>query len=138
MAAPAQEAFPVRLLLPECMNPRALVLLAALAPAVAFAASPFTAIHPEEAIPDPDVRMQSGPHSERIGRVQERLRALGFDAGPVNGYFGEKTQAALAQFQLSVPLPASGQLDEATLGHLGVVDYPIDADASAGSTAEPK
>ncbi|HWM44074.1 MAG TPA: peptidoglycan-binding domain-containing protein, partial [Burkholderiales bacterium] len=55
-----------------------------------------------------------------IGRVQERLRALGFDAGPVNGDFGEKTQAALAQFQLSRAIPASGQLDEQTLAELGV------------------
>jgi peptidoglycan hydrolase-like protein with peptidoglycan-binding domain len=120
------------------MNARVLALLTALAPAVAFAASPFTALHPEEAIPDPDVGMQSGPHAELISRVQERLRALGFDAGPVNGYFGEKTQAALAQFQLSVPLPASGQLDEATLAHLGVRDYPIAPDASAGSTSDAR
>ncbi len=59
---------------------------------------------------------------------------------PANGEFGEKTQAALAQFQLSVPLPASGQLDPVTRAHLGVDDYPISADASAGEagTATPE
>jgi peptidoglycan hydrolase-like protein with peptidoglycan-binding domain len=52
--------------------------------------------------------------------VQERLRELGFDAGPVNGDFGEKTQAALAQFQLSRTIPASGQMDKETRAELGV------------------
>lgn len=34
--------------------------------------------------------------------------------------FGHKTQAALAQFQLSRAIPAGGQLDEKTLSELGV------------------
>jgi peptidoglycan hydrolase-like protein with peptidoglycan-binding domain len=118
------------------MNLRVLVFVTALAPAAALAAGPFTALHPEEALPDPDTRVQSGAHADLISRVQQRLRALGFDPGPVNGDFGEKTQAALAQFQLSVPLPAGGQLDEPTLAHLGVRDYPISVGASAGSSAE--
>ena len=96
-----------------------------LGPALALAASPFTSNHPEEAIPDPDTRVHSGPHTELYRQVQERLRALGFNPGPVNGDFGEKTQAALAQFQISELIPASGQLDEVTLAHLGVRDYPI-------------
>jgi len=66
--------------------------------------------------------------------VQEKLRALGFDAGPVNGDFGTKTQAALAQFQLTASLPVSGQLDDPTLDELGVQR---DADASAGATSNP-
>ena len=41
-------------------------------------------------------------------RSRRRLRTLGFDAGPVNGDFGSKTQAALAQFQLSTSIPVSG------------------------------
>jgi peptidoglycan hydrolase-like protein with peptidoglycan-binding domain len=102
-----------------------------LLPAAANAASPFTAIHPEEAYPDPQERPTPDPYSDFIGRVQERLLQLGFDAGPVNGDFGSKTQAALAQFQLSAALPASGQLDEPTLAALGVER---DAGASAGAT----
>ena len=91
-----------------------------LAPLGAGAASPFTSLHPEEAIPDPAQPVSTGPHSGFIGRVQEKLRELGFDAGPVNGDFGEKTQAALAQFQLSRTIPASGQMDKQTLAELGV------------------
>src|SRR5688572_19426268 len=112
------------------MNLR-LYLFALLVPTVALGAGPFTSLHPEAAHPDPDTRVQSGPHSDLISQVQERLRALGFHAGPVNGDFGEKTQAALAQFQLSLAMPASGQLDEMTLAHLGVRDYPAVAGASA-------
>jgi peptidoglycan hydrolase-like protein with peptidoglycan-binding domain len=64
--------------------------------------------------------VHSGEYSGLIARVQERLIALGFDPGPVNGYFGAKTQAALAQYQLSVPIPASGSLDDETLSNLGI------------------
>jgi peptidoglycan hydrolase-like protein with peptidoglycan-binding domain len=52
--------------------------------------------------------------------VQEKLRERGFYAGPINGDIGPNTQAALAQFQLSIPLPASGQLDDQTLAALGI------------------
>ena len=101
----------------------------------AVAASPFTALHPEEAHPDPQGPVTSHPYTGFISRVQERLRLLGFDAGPVNGDFGTKTQAALAQFQLSAAIPASGQLDDRTLGELGVQR---DDQASAGASAEPE
>jgi len=68
-----------------------------------------------------------------ISEVQEKLRSLGFDAGPVNGDFGSKTQAALAQFQLSRTIPASGQLDNETLDELGVKR--TEEGAAAGGTA---
>jgi peptidoglycan hydrolase-like protein with peptidoglycan-binding domain len=104
-----------------------------LAPSAAIAANPFTSLHPEEAIPDPARPVSAGRHDDFIKRVQARLRELGFAAGPVNGDFGEKTQAALAQFQLSRTIPASGQLDDQTLAELGVTrDEP---EASAGPSA---
>jgi len=86
----------------------------------AVAADAFSSLHPEAAIPDPPERAAPGAHADFISRVQEKLKAFGFDAGPVNGDFGEKTQAALAQFQLSRTIPASGQLDDLTLAELGV------------------
>jgi peptidoglycan hydrolase-like protein with peptidoglycan-binding domain len=97
-------------------------LIASLASACsgALAGPPFTSLNPEAAIPDPPAPVSAGPYSGFISQVQEKLRALGFDAGPTNGDFGEKTQAALAQFQLSRAIPASGQLDDRTLGELGV------------------
>ncbi len=69
-----------------------------------------------------------------VKQAQERLKALGFYEGPVNGDFGPYTQAALAQFQLANVLPASGALDAETSLALGVAR---DSTASVGSTAEP-
>jgi peptidoglycan hydrolase-like protein with peptidoglycan-binding domain len=98
----------------------ALLTCMALAPAAVLAANDFTALHPEAAIPDPTEQVAPGDYSGLISRVQERLHVLGFDAGPVNGDLGWKTQAALAQFQLSLAIPAGGQLDDRTLEELGV------------------
>jgi len=111
------------------------LLLVVAAPLSAGAATPFTAIHPEEAYPDPAQGGSSDPFTGFITRVQEKLRELGFDAGPANGDFGPKTQTALGQFQLSRDIPASGQLDDATLAELGVQRDA--AQASAGGSAEP-
>jgi peptidoglycan hydrolase-like protein with peptidoglycan-binding domain len=114
---------------------RSLALLLFLAaPLGAVAAGAFTALHPEEAYPDPTQTASADPYSGFISRVQEKLRELGFDAGPANGDFGAKTQAALGQFQLSRNLPASGQLDDRTLAELGVQRE--EAQASVGASAD--
>lgn len=97
-----------------------LFLICLLAPIGALASGPFTSLHPEEYEPDPAGQVSADPYTAFISEVQEKLRALGFHAGPVNGDFGTKTQAALAQFQLSRTIPASGQLDDETLQQLGV------------------
>jgi len=89
-------------------------------PSLTISGSPFTSLHPEEAIPDPEVPGYFDPYAEFVSAVQRKLRALGFDAGPINGDFGLKTQAALAQFQLSAGIPVSGQLDDTTLAQLEV------------------
>lgn len=72
------------------------------------------------------------PYTDLNKQVQENLRERGFYSGPVNGVVGPNTQAAIAQFQLSIPMPASGMLDDTTLAALGV-EPP--APASAGQTA---
>src|SRR4051812_23706340 len=96
----------------------------------------FNEIHPEEAYPNNLPRLTSnGEDSELIAQVQRRLHAHGFDAGPVNGDFGSKTQAALAQFQLSQTLPVSGSLDSPTLNALGVVAGLAPGSASTGSSS---
>ena len=109
-------------------------LLLVAAPLSALAADPFTSLHPEEAIPDPVGQPSTDAYTGFVSRVQEKLNQLGFGAGPANGDFGEKTQAALAQFQLSRTLPASGQLDDRTLAELGV-ERDV-GQASAGGSAE--
>lgn len=72
------------------------------------------------------------PYIDFNKRVQERLTALGFYTGPVNGDIGPNSQAALAQFQLSVPLPASGALDDQTVAALGL-ERSVQASAGAST-----
>jgi hypothetical protein len=114
------------------MDWRALAAVALLlAPALTLSGGPFTSLHPEEAYPDPEIPAEFAPYADLVSRAQARLRALGFDAGPINGDFGAKTQAALAQFQLSLSIPVSGSLDDATLAGLGIER---ESSAAAGAT----
>jgi peptidoglycan hydrolase-like protein with peptidoglycan-binding domain len=90
----------------------------------ALAAEPPAAAPPEDQTASGGTQAAPDRYPEVTRQVQEKLRTLGFYDGPVNGDFGPNTQAALAQFQLSVPLPASGSPDEATLAALGIERQP--------------
>ena len=104
----------------------------------AAARNPLTSLHPEEFHPDNAVPLATpGEYAPFIMRVQEKLKQLGFDAGPVNGDFGAKTQAALAQFQLANTIPASGQLDDSTLHALGVSRDEQRAESTAAAEENP-
>jgi hypothetical protein len=70
---------------------------------------------------------------EFVKRVQIALHQHGFDPGQINGVDDGRTQAAIAQFQLSRNLPASGSMDERTLKALGVERGALDENASAGA-----
>jgi peptidoglycan hydrolase-like protein with peptidoglycan-binding domain len=95
------------------MNVRILMLVSApLITAGVFAA--------DEPVSPPTEQTSPEPSADINRRVQEKLRERGFYAGPINGDIGPNTQAALAQFQLSIPLPASGQMDDQTLAALGI------------------
>jgi peptidoglycan hydrolase-like protein with peptidoglycan-binding domain len=116
------------------MKPRALLVAALAVPLVATGQDALTSLHPEDQYPDPPAEATLHPYSELVAQVQRALRGMGFDAGPPNGDFGTKTQAALAQFQLSQNIPASGSLDDQTLDALSVRRD----QASAGATASPQ
>jgi len=60
------------------------------------------------------------PQTPLVWRVQERLKAEGFNPGVVDGLFGAKTRDALRQFQNTKGLRPTGELDNATLNALGV------------------
>jgi peptidoglycan hydrolase-like protein with peptidoglycan-binding domain len=110
-------------------------------PAAAFAGREFSSNHPEEQYPANAAPITSGgPYEDLLKQVQEKLNALGFDAGPANGTYSTKMQAALAQFQLASSLPASGALDDATLFALGVdlrlTNAPEEAERDASGTPE--
>jgi peptidoglycan hydrolase-like protein with peptidoglycan-binding domain len=46
--------------------------------------------------------------------MQGILHEHGYDPGPIDGLMGNKTRAALRQFQLDHQLPVTGYLDPAT------------------------
>jgi len=50
--------------------------------------------------------------------VQERLKAEGVYAGPVDGEMNAQTEAALRQYQQKHGIPVSGAADEETLKQL--------------------
>jgi peptidoglycan hydrolase-like protein with peptidoglycan-binding domain len=120
------------------MKPQMIVLAAIIAglPAAAIAQSADTPKEPEKAQPDTTVTMiAANPYEDLFKQVQEQLRANGFDPGPPDGTFNSKTQAALAQFQLSRAMPASGALDEPTLNELGVEPRTTTASTQAAPVA---
>ena len=53
-----------------------------------------------------------------VAELQQRLGALGFDTGRVDGIFGDLTWAALAEFQRNAGLPGDGILGPTTLHEL--------------------
>jgi N-acetylmuramoyl-L-alanine amidase len=68
------------------------------------------------------------PRPIRLGaaamrNVQSRLQTLGFYHGTVDGLWGPATQEAIAAFQRSRNLSASGRLDPATVSAMGLDPY---------------
>ena len=55
-----------------------------------------------------------------VEAVQQALTARGFDPGKVDGAMGSRTRSALREFQSSVGLPATGEIDAATIAALGL------------------
>jgi peptidoglycan hydrolase-like protein with peptidoglycan-binding domain len=50
----------------------------------------------------------------RIAQAQERLKAVGFNPGFIDGILGARTKEALRRYQASQGLPTTGMLDDAT------------------------
>ncbi len=56
-----------------------------------------------------------------VGNVQAELERRGYNPGPVDGDFGPATREALLEYQQDNNLPATGEIDEATLESLGLL-----------------
>jgi peptidoglycan hydrolase-like protein with peptidoglycan-binding domain len=52
--------------------------------------------------------------------LQQSLQAKGMEPGPIDGFMGPRTQAALRAYQKDQNLPQTGQSDAQTLEKLGV------------------
>ena len=53
-----------------------------------------------------------------VAELQQRLSALGFDSGRVDGIFGDQTSGALGEFQRNAGLPVDGIAGGATVAEL--------------------
>ena len=69
-------------------------------------------------------RLDRGDQGPKVGTIQRQLRELGFYDGPISEFYGELTEAAVANYQQSINLPVDGifgaQTDNA-LFDLGLV-----------------
>src|SRR3954466_3103732 len=77
-----------------------------------------------------------GVQSDTIKQVQEKLSQQGQDPGKVDGILGQKTQAALKEFQQQNGLQPSGEADQQTLAALQV-DESSSSSSSTGSSSSP-
>ncbi len=50
--------------------------------------------------------------------VQDRLAALGYSPGPIDGYLAQRTRTALMRFQRDAGLPMTGEIDRGTWSKL--------------------
>ena len=57
---------------------------------------------------------------ETVRQVQQKLKDIGHDVGPVDGQFGLKTQQALRDFQQKQGIQATGQIDQQTMAALEI------------------
>lgn len=55
-----------------------------------------------------------------VAAAQQALQKEGLNPGPIDGYMGPRTSAAVREFQQKQQLQVTGQLDPETLGRLGV------------------
>jgi hypothetical protein len=74
----------------------------------------------------PQRRTGSGPllrygvRGEPVKKLQQRLKELGFDPGPIDGIFGPKTRHAVRAFQGHERIDVDGIVGPQTWGRLGI------------------
>lgn len=72
----------------------------------------------------------------QVTLVQQRLKAWGYYDGPITGYYGELTKAAVIKFQKKHGLTAAGYLGPLTLEKIGI--YVSSASTTSNSTGSTK
>jgi photosystem II stability/assembly factor-like uncharacterized protein len=72
-----------------------------------------------------------------VRKAQEALDRAGYEIGTPDGHLGPRTVAALKRFQSDRYLPVTGEIDEATIGALGLGSVAANALAHVLSLTEP-
>src|SRR5215213_5733288 len=80
--------------------------------------------------------LKKGSNDPAVRDLQETLKALGYDPGPINGNFGAKTESAVKQFQQAREIAADGVVGRVTWINIDEADqsHPV---LKAGSTGLP-
>ncbi len=114
IAAPAIAAPAIA---PPAIAPPAIVPVAAQANPVP---APTQALSPEieMAVAEPSVLEEPPLRREEVRDIQVRLRAFGFNPGPLDGVAGPATQAAIMHYQQNRELPQTGTIDRQLLEQL--------------------
>ena len=76
--------------------------------------------------------LEFGSEGDRVRKLQQKLKDLGYLAGTVDGKFGVATEAAVIAFQKNNNLTADGKAGSATLSKL----YSGSANRAGGSAAK--
>lgn len=82
----------------------------------AIAHSPIPLLKPlklAQALPEAE-QLQLGSTGERVRELQQRLRALGYYDGPMDGNMGAQTQLAVIRFQRATGLATTGEVTSET------------------------
>ena len=79
--------------------------------------------------------VKTGNRGEDVKTLQERLNALGYNCGDVDGIFGAKTYAAVVAFQKAMGIGVDGIVGSQTWGKLGVTVTTAPAVATSAVTA---
>jgi peptidoglycan hydrolase-like protein with peptidoglycan-binding domain len=58
--------------------------------------------------------LKKGSHDPAVRDLQAALKALGHDPGPIDGVFGQATEAAVKAFQQAREIPADGVVGKVT------------------------
>ena len=80
--------------------------------------------------------LKKGSNDPAVRDLQEALKALGHDPGPVDGIFGAKTESAVKKFQQAREIAADGVVGRVTWINIDEADqsHPV---LKAGSTGIP-
>src|SRR5690606_6416933 len=76
-----------------------------------------------------------GLDRSRRAEIQRRLRSAGFDPGPADGVFGQRTRAAIATWQQGRGIDATGFLDSEQVAHISRLDVQVAASARPNGDA---
>ena len=78
--------------------------------------------------------LKKGSNDPAVRDLQEALKALGYDPGPIDGVFGENTDSAVREFQQAREIPVDGIVGRVTWINIDEADQsePVLKFGSAG------